>query len=103
MNIILTESQIKNLLRIICEDKDIDERSRSFAFTRKKRLFSKNEIMANPNRYKLWDKKLRGLAEDKKENTEKFIKCKNCKKLFTQTIHKGKKSIPVCPHCGKYN
>lgn len=40
---------------------------------------------------------------DKKEKTEKFIKCRNCKKLFTQTIHKGKKSLPICPHCGTHN
>lgn len=30
---------------------------------------------------------------------EKFLKCDNCKKLFTQTIYKKKKSLPVCPYC----
>jgi len=39
----------------------------------------------------------------KKEKTERFIKCKNCKKLFTQTIRKDKKSLPICPHCGTHN
>ena len=34
---------------------------------------------------------------------EKFIKCVNCKKLFTQTIYKKKKSKPICPHCGTLN
>ena len=38
-----------------------------------------------------------------KESGEKWIKCVNCSKRFTQTIHKGKKSTPVCPHCGTYN
>lgn len=43
------------------KDEEIDERSRSFAFTRKKRLFSKSEIMSNPMRYKEFEKKLKGL------------------------------------------
>jgi len=33
----------------------------------------------------------------------KFIKCDSCRKLFTQTIHKGKKSLPICPWCGRHN
>ena len=33
----------------------------------------------------------------------KWIKCKACKKLFTQTIYKKKKSVPVCPYCKKLN
>lgn len=41
--------------------------------------------------------------EVKKESGEKFITCKNCKKKFTQTIHKGKKSSPICPNCGTHN
>jgi hypothetical protein len=39
----------------------MDEGKRTLARTRKKRLFSKAEIMANPNRFKLHDKKLKGL------------------------------------------
>jgi rubrerythrin len=39
----------------------------------------------------------------KKDDTAKFITCKNCKKKFTQTIHKGKKSDPICPTCGTHN
>lgn len=38
------------------EEEELDERSRSFAFTRKKRLFRKSEIMANPLRYKFSDR-----------------------------------------------
>ncbi len=38
------------------DDEELDERSRSFAFTRKKRLFRKSEIMANPLRYKFSDR-----------------------------------------------
>ena len=38
------------------ENQDVDERSRSFAFTRKKRLFSQPERMSNPLRYKKIDR-----------------------------------------------
>jgi DNA-directed RNA polymerase subunit RPC12/RpoP len=40
---------------------------------------------------------------EEKESGEKWIKCVNCKKKFTQTIHKGKKSLPICPNCGTHN
>lgn len=50
---------------------------------------------------------IKGITErselDEKESGEKWIKCKNCKKKFTQTIHKGKKSLPICPYCGTDN
>lgn len=44
---------------------------------------------------------LQEVIEEK--DTEKFIKCRECKKKFTQTIHKGKKSLPICPYCGAHN
>jgi 4a-hydroxytetrahydrobiopterin dehydratase len=46
---------------MMSDEKEIDERSRSFAFTRKKRLFSRPEMMANPMRYKEHDKKLKNI------------------------------------------
>ena len=81
----ITKQQLKNLSESIYEDLDyhkvddaspekdkyvmsqeneedeVGEGKRSLARTRKKRLFSKAEIMANPNRFKLHDKKLKGL------------------------------------------
>ena len=54
MRILLSEGQLENLKKSV--NKDIDERSRSFAFTRKKRLFSKPERMSNPLRYKFVDR-----------------------------------------------
>jgi len=42
-------------------------------------------------------------AKEEKDTTAKWIKCRNCNKKFTQTIHKGKKSLPECPHCGTHN
>lgn len=47
-------------------------------------------------------KALREIA-NKKDDTAKFIKCRECKKKFTQTIHKDKKSAPICPYCGAHN
>jgi len=96
---------------------DIDERSRSFAFTRRKRLYSKSERKSNPLRYKpedrleeddseirlgsLTDKQVKSIDDLNKD--AKFLKCKACKKLYTQTTHKKKKSLPICPWCGKHN
>ena len=48
-------------------------------------------------------KEMMGIQSEEKESGEKWIKCVNCKKKFTQTIHKGKKSLPICPHCGTDN
>jgi GNAT superfamily N-acetyltransferase len=53
-------------------------------------------------------KNLKGYLEHtgpnpKKDPTAKFIKCTGCKKLFTQTFHKKKKSLPICPWCLKHN
>ncbi len=46
---------------MMMNQEEIDERSRSFAFTRRKRLFSKPEMMSNPLRYKEHDKKIKGI------------------------------------------
>ena len=47
-------------------------------------------------------KNVKNLSEEK-ESDAKWIKCRNCKKKFTQTIHKDKKSSPICPNCGTHN
>lgn len=39
----------------------------------------------------------------KPKDGDKFIKCDSCRKLFTQTTKKGKKSLPICPWCGRHN
>ena len=41
--------------------------------------------------------------KNKKDDSAKFLKCTACKKWFTQTIYKKKKSLPICPWCGKHN
>jgi hypothetical protein len=39
----------------------------------------------------------------KPKDGDKFIKCDSCRKLFTQTTKKGRKSLPICPWCGRHN
>lgn len=53
-----------------------------------------NQILKSIDLYK---------EKNKKDDTAKFLKCQACKKWFTQTIHKKKKSLPICPWCGKHN
>ena len=38
-----------------------------------------------------------------RDETANTLKCKECRKKFTQTVYKNKKSLPICPHCGKHN
>lgn len=34
----------------------------------------------------------------------RWVRCRNCNKRFTQTVMKnGKKSLPICHHCGTHN
>jgi uncharacterized CHY-type Zn-finger protein len=112
MKIIISETQLKKIVVNESEniEKEVDERSRSFAFTRKKRLFPKSAIKSNPDRFKEFDKDIDENLTDKQIKSiedlnkgAKFIKCKNCKKKFTQLTHKGKKSLPICPWCGTHN
>jgi|TARA_R110000796_G_scaffold246995_1_gene372150 hypothetical protein len=86
MNVSITETQLRKLTQGLSEDleynhvddaspendeyeigedeNEVGEGSRTLARTRKKRLFSKAEIMSNPNRYKLHDKKLKGIRKE---------------------------------------
>jgi hypothetical protein len=57
MKIKLTESQIKHI------ESELDERGRTLANARKKRLFPKSAMMANPLRFKKYDKEVRDLDE----------------------------------------
>lgn len=57
MKIILTESQIKHI------ESELDERGRTLANARKKRLFPKSAMMANPLRFKEYDKEVRDIEE----------------------------------------
>jgi hypothetical protein len=46
----------------------LDERSRSFAFTRKKRLFPKSAMKSNPDRFKEYDKEVKDIDEEMELN-----------------------------------
>ena len=47
--------------------------------------------------------KLLNKMKEEGNRSAKWIKCRNCKQRFTQTIHKGKQSLPICPICGTHN
>lgn len=49
----------------------------------------------------LTDKQVKSIEDLNKD--AKFLKCKACRKLYTQTTYKKKKSLPICPWCGKHN
>jgi hypothetical protein len=63
MKYILSESQLKKIV-----EGEIDEKSRSFAFTRKKRLFPKSAMKSNPDRFKEYDKEVKGIKEEVSKN-----------------------------------
>lgn len=93
------------------DESEIDERSRTLSAARKKRLFPKVAKKYASHRFKpaerieedkpLNDKQVKSIEDLNKD--AKFLTCKNCRKKFTQTTHKGKKSLPVCPWCGTHN
>ncbi len=43
------------------KDEELDERSRSFNNTRKKLLFPQNAMKTNPNRFRAYDKEIKGI------------------------------------------
>lgn len=50
---------------MVDKEESLDEASRSFAFTRKKRLFPRSAMMSNPDRFKEYDKEVKGVNEEK--------------------------------------
>lgn len=65
-----------------------------------------DKYFVKPDSTNSFEKNNQGKIEENKttkESGEKWIKCDNCNKRYTQTIHKGKKSLPICPHCGTHN
>ena len=57
------------------------------------------KFISNPE-FKQFIKKIK---DKDKDPDAKYITCRNCRKKFTQTTHKGKKSLPICPNCGTHN
>jgi len=79
------------------EESSVDERSRSFAFTRKKRLFSKSERMSNPLRYKESDR----LSESMEKEESKKVNCSGCD--WSWKLSEGGDDPYVCHKCGHNN
>jgi hypothetical protein len=79
------------------ENQHVDERSRSFAFTRKKRLFSQPERMSNPLRYRESDR----LSESIKNKQPKMIYCDGCD--WSWKLSEGGNDPYVCHKCGTDN
>jgi len=46
---------------MVNDEESLDEASRSFAFTRKKKLYPRSAMMANPNRFKEYDKEVKDI------------------------------------------
>lgn len=67
MKYIITESQLKKII-----DSEIDERSRTLANTRKKRLFPKSAMMSNPDRFKEYDKQVKDIKEELTPQEQEF-------------------------------
>ena len=106
MRIIISESQLKNLKKSVkkvhCEkcgwEWDLSDGGKD-PFTCHKCGHTNKEM---DEEYKpLTDKQIKSIEDLNKD--AKFLTCKNCRKKFTQTTHKGKKSLPICPTCGTHN
>lgn len=95
MKYIFTESQLKNLI-----DKEIDERSRTLANTRKKRKFPKNAMMSNPDRFKEYDKEVNNIKEGKTTGFEEFAETRmgGAEKISNNAKEKGGLSMLTYHH-----
>jgi hypothetical protein len=95
MKYIITETQLKKIL-----DKEIDEKSRSFAFTRKKTLFPKSAMSSNPDRFKDYDKEIKNINEQTKEVFNDFAetRMKGANKIANTAKEKGGPSILTYQH-----
>ena len=81
---IFTESQLKKII-----DTELDERSRSLANTRKKRLFPKSAMMSNPDRFKEYDKEVKNINEQYEEKIVEEINKMGPIKLFSDSSEKN--------------
>jgi len=92
---IFTESQLKKIV-----DGEIDERSRSLANTRKKRLFPKSAMDANPDRFKEYDKEIKDVNESSTNELEDFAETRmgGAKKISENAKEKGGLSLLTYHH-----
>lgn len=83
MKLVITETQLKNIIK--AKQKDVKEND-----------FERKDVYTT-----LTDKQIKSIDDLNKD--AKFLKCGACRKLYTQTTYKKKKSLPICPWCGKHN
>lgn len=83
MKLVITETQLKNIIK--SKQKDVKEND-----------FERKDVYTT-----LTDKQIKSIDDLNKD--AKFLKCGACRKLYTQTTYKKKKSLPICPWCGKHN
>jgi hypothetical protein len=96
MKYIFTESQLKKIV-----DTEMNEKSRSFAFTRKKRLFPKSAVASNPDRFKEFDKERLNLKEETSEKVfDEFAEKRmgGAKKIADGAKEKGGSSMLTYHH-----
>ena len=89
MKIIITEGQIKNLISETIKDGYVLCDNCKWKWSLKD---------GGGDKYKCHK-----CGHNNDPKNERFLKCRECNKKFTQTIHKGKKSLPICTHCGVHN
>jgi 4a-hydroxytetrahydrobiopterin dehydratase len=58
----------KSIDKMVDSEESLDERKRTLSNTRKKVLFPRSAMMANPNRFKEYDKEVKGINEEKSED-----------------------------------
>ena len=83
MKLVITETQLKTIIKSKQKDVKEDDMDRKDVYT------------------SLTDKQIKSIDDLNKD--AKFLKCGACRKLYTQTTYKKKKSLPICPWCGKHN
>ena len=81
MKYIFTENQLKKIV-----DNEIGERARSFAFTRKKRLFPKSAMKSNPDRFKEYDKEVKGVEEELTEKCWSGYEKRGMKTMYGKRV-----------------
>jgi 4a-hydroxytetrahydrobiopterin dehydratase len=58
----------KSIDKMVDSEESLDERKRTLSNTRKKVLFPRSAMMANPNRFKEYDKEVKSINEEKSED-----------------------------------
>jgi hypothetical protein len=97
MKYIITESQLKKII-----DSEIDERSRTLANTRKKRIFPKSALMSNPDRFKEYDKEVKNIKDIKEEDVSPQEQEFDSLLMSAGVILTPEEKSEIQPNCEEY-